>query len=258
MLLLPLLLCFSPSFAKLLPLEQQFDPQLEVQEDLLLEQEKHIQEELYKKQEQDDPEQRWRMVKAKDRTHYQTPSQLSIRNSKRNQQDGIRSRLSPSQRLDLGRPRAACGVEGPPADRIVGGTEAAPHQFPWMAAIYVNGYLFCGGAFISEHYVLTAAHCVDEGYTFEIMAGAHNVKSGVHLAPVLTCFYCCCFYSSSSGYEDHRITIMSYTGILHPDWDPSILANDLALIELPEPLPLSQYVSLACLPHQGEQVPWQN
>jgi len=124
----------------------------------------------------------------------------------------------------------ACGEEGPPG-RIVGGTEAAPHQWPWMAAIYVNGYLFCGGTFISPHYVLTAAHCVEGGFYFDILAGAHNVKS---------------------GYEEHRIEIYSDVGIVHPGWDAATVQNDLALIELPEPLPLDAYIALACLPQPGE------
>ena len=29
--------------------------------------------------------------------------------------------------------------------RIVGGYEAEPHSYPWMAALFVDGAWFCGG-----------------------------------------------------------------------------------------------------------------
>jgi len=29
--------------------------------------------------------------------------------------------------------------------RIVGGTEATPHSYPWMAALFVDDQWFCGG-----------------------------------------------------------------------------------------------------------------
>ena len=71
---------------------------------------------------------------------------------------------------------AECGVEGPPAeDKIVGGEEATPNQFPWIVALFVDNAWFCGGALISENWVLTAAHCVDGASYFDIIAGAHNV-----------------------------------------------------------------------------------
>lgn len=43
--------------------------------------------------------------------------------------------------------------------RIISGTEADIGEFPWMVAIGLNKMFFCGGALISDIFVLTAAHC---------------------------------------------------------------------------------------------------
>jgi secreted trypsin-like serine protease len=51
--------------------------------------------------------------------------------------------------------------------KIVGGTDASPGQYPWMAALVNRGNpdafnsQFCGGALIHESWVVTAAHCVE-------------------------------------------------------------------------------------------------
>lgn len=50
--------------------------------------------------------------------------------------------------------------------RIIGGTEATSHQFPYLVGITshvitgINGW--CGGSLVSTNFVLTAAHCVNE------------------------------------------------------------------------------------------------
>merc|ERR1712223_1298917 len=67
--------------------------------------------------------------------------------------------------------KAACGVPGPMAEeheRIVGGVEATPHQFPWQVGLFFDGY-FCGGSIISEEYILTAAHCADGVFHHEVV-----------------------------------------------------------------------------------------
>jgi secreted trypsin-like serine protease len=45
------------------------------------------------------------------------------------------------------------------ASRITNGNTAARGQFPWQAALVIDGAYFCGGSLISSLWVLTAAHC---------------------------------------------------------------------------------------------------
>ncbi|XP_078052124.1 transmembrane protease serine 9-like [Augochlora pura] len=45
-------------------------------------------------------------------------------------------------------------------NRIVGGMEAKPGQFPYMASLRVGNRHICGGAILDAHNILTAAHCV--------------------------------------------------------------------------------------------------
>lgn len=54
------------------------------------------------------------------------------------------------------------------ADRILGGTDAEPGEFPWQSALirrYTTGngdtkMDLCGGTYIEQSWVLTAAHCI--------------------------------------------------------------------------------------------------
>ena len=59
------------------------------------------------------------------------------------------------------------------AKRIVGGNAADPGEWPWQVllqwqngtAIYQNmkNRSYCGGAILSKHFILTAAHCYKDG-----------------------------------------------------------------------------------------------
>ncbi len=52
-------------------------------------------------------------------------------------------------------------------DRIVGGSEAEPHSFPWQVAIATPGAnvstyheeFYCAGSLVGPHHVVTAAQC---------------------------------------------------------------------------------------------------
>merc|ERR1712088_971475 len=65
-----------------------------------------------------------------------------------------------------------CGLENPNGieDRIVGGHEAAHHEWPWQVALFIDDAWFCGGSLISDEWVMTAAHCADGASYFDIMA----------------------------------------------------------------------------------------
>ena len=56
----------------------------------------------------------------------------------------------------LGQTQAAAAPIGGPSPAVVGGTNAAQGEFPWMVRLSMG----CGGAVIAQRVVLTAAHCV--------------------------------------------------------------------------------------------------
>jgi len=104
-------------------------------------------------------------------------------------------------------PKKACGIPNANPEKIVGGVEATPHEFPWQVGLFFNGY-FCGGSIISEKYILTAAHCADGVYSHEVVIGAHEIR------------------------DSSNTIINAYGPTVHPEWDSFSLSNDLAILEL--------------------------
>merc|ERR1712168_1027532 len=188
------------------------------------------------------PEEHWRPAQGRDLSKYQPRAAMVDANGddlmeKINRVAAeMRAAASPSNKKDLGQePKAACGIEGPAIKegRIVGGVEAHEHAWPWQVALFIDDAWFCGGSIISENYVLTAAHCADGASYFDVMAGAHNVRESS---------------------EPNRVEVTSYNGWTHPEWNSQIIQNDLALIELPEPVPMNSIISTSCLPNSGEVI----
>merc|ERR1712071_221719 len=61
---------------------------------------------------------------------------------------------------------------------IVGGDEAEENAYPFVISLqedYGFGYdHICGGSIYKANYIITAAHCVEEGGDYQIVAGEHT------------------------------------------------------------------------------------
>ncbi|GJQ67470.1 hypothetical protein Trydic_g8308 [Trypoxylus dichotomus] len=122
-----------------------------------------------------------------------------------------------------------------PSSRIIGGSPAAVGQFPWQVAVYFvvgSSTYFCGGSIISNQWVLTAAHCAQGASQFTLYFG------GVTLA----------------DQEDGRLSQYTSTAIVHEGYSSSSLNNDIALIQLSQPLTFNDRIQPVTLPQRGDVV----
>ncbi|XP_047478379.1 mucin-5AC-like isoform X2 [Penaeus chinensis] len=103
--------------------------------------------------------------------------------------------------------------------RIVNGTEASVGEYPYQVAVIptIAGRQYqCGGSIIKERWILTAAHCFydtsnNKATSVDIVYGTININGG-------------------------GTTVTASRFIDHPGYDSNTNANDIALVELPQPL----------------------
>merc|ERR1712198_68157 len=125
-------------------------------------------------------------------------------------------------------------VEG--GERIVGGEEAKPHEFPWQVSLRrkSDNFHFCGGSVLNENTVVSAAHCTviwDSPSEVVVVAGEHNqvVDEGTEQTVGVALLTVHESYGSPKGFE-----------------------NDIALWRLSEPLTLTDAVQPVPLPVAGQ------
>ncbi|XP_041450551.1 brachyurin [Drosophila obscura] len=113
--------------------------------------------------------------------------------------------------------------------RISGGEVARDNQFPYQVGLSIEEandlFSWCGGSLISDQYLLTAAHCVEEAISITFYLGGVQRLSPQQL-----------------------IRANSPVVYLHPDWDSQSLENDIALLRLPEPAVFSSSIDVIRLP----------
>lgn len=138
---------------------------------------------------------------------------------------------------------ADCGHPAvqPNTQKIVGGTTATPHSWPWQVALYTKSFLgswyqFCGGSVINENWILTAGHCF-YGHgniaNYKVIAGAQNLKQ--------------------SEPEQQTVTLKNI--FVNPQYDQQTTTHDSTLLQLATPLKLTDAVSPVCLANPGSSLP---
>ncbi|WP_282177432.1 S1 family peptidase [Vibrio nereis] len=105
--------------------------------------------------------------------------------------------------------------------RIIDGTNATSNDWPYITALVTKGSSayegqFCGGSYIGDRYILTAAHCVERvsKEDFEVIVGINNLNNEHN--------------------EGVRLPVQQF--YIHPEYNGNNLKNDIAIIELPRPL----------------------
>ncbi|XP_063698136.1 transmembrane protease serine 9 [Culicoides brevitarsis] len=128
-----------------------------------------------------------------------------------------------------------------PKGKIVGGVDAKENEFPFIASLTKRGRHFCGASIVNERFLLTAGHCLCSGTNKIMKPTSFKATIGLHRQPL--------FPKSS---EPYQVAIKSIT--VHPQYVCSDVQNDIALLELQEPLKLTNSDQSCCLPPQSASI----
>lgn len=114
------------------------------------------------------------------------------------------------------------------SSRIIAGYKAGspnyPHPIPWQVGLVLQPYVdkvFCGGALLSDKYILSAAHCKDNL--------RFNNKDQVFIGE----------FSKRDGHKKHKLSEIHF---IHPKYEVfqdksmDIMINDFMLLTLIKPL----------------------
>ncbi|VVC37373.1 Hypothetical protein CINCED_3A012542 [Cinara cedri] len=138
--------------------------------------------------------------------------------------------------------RKKCGIPSTTKVKIVGGTPSELGAWPWVAALgykYIykpnNDHEFlCGGALISDRYVVTAAHCTIGS------ALKNKILDIVRLGDL-----------DLDPTKNDEATPINYavTRILrHTEYNASNFTNDIALLKLNSSVAFTELIKPICLP----------
>ncbi|XP_072733157.1 coagulation factor IX [Ciconia boyciana] len=113
-------------------------------------------------------------------------------------------------------------------NRVVGGSDSMRGEVPWQVyLVNSHGVGFCGASIINEKWVVSAAHCLQPGDNVTAVAGEYNTNE-------------------DDNTEQRRKVVKV---LPHPTYNATINKhhNDIALLELDQPLSFNSYVTPICI-----------
>lgn len=122
----------------------------------------------------------------------------------------------------LGAVLTATPLGATPAGAVVGGQEARPHAYPYVAALVdvEERRGFCGAVLVDDRHLLTAAHCLTGSYgdtrRVAVLLGDHDLTTGTE--------------------SPYAVLARPSRFTRHPAYDPGTQRDDIAVITLSRPV----------------------
>jgi len=107
--------------------------------------------------------------------------------------------------------------------RVTNGQNADVGEWPWIAALLMNGRQFCGASLIDDKHILTAAHCVahmssSDVRNLKVRLGEYNIKQS----------------GETTIWESKAARV-----VRHKEFSQQTLYKDVAIITMAESVPAS-------------------
>ncbi|XP_076366524.1 trypsin-1-like isoform X1 [Tachypleus tridentatus] len=131
-----------------------------------------------------------------------------------------------------------CGKTYVRDSKIVGGIDTEFGEQPWQVAVlkrrFLSRKIACGGALIHEKWIVTAAHCVytTPASTLRVRIGEHNIRE------------------TSEPYPHEEYTVRRK--VINELYNAATYQNDIALLELSQPVIFRKHIIPVCLPEKEE------
>nr|XP_005892957.1 PREDICTED: transmembrane protease serine 11D [Bos mutus] len=116
-------------------------------------------------------------------------------------------------------------------ERILGGSKAEEGDWPWQVSLQWSSSHRCGGALISNRWILSAAHCF-RSYS--------DPRQWIAT------------FGTSTISPQQRVGVTNI--LIHDNYKPETHENDIALVQLDREVTFNRYIHTVCLPEANQAI----